>query len=422
MEKSFLRHTAAFLLSVLAAVAFLLLGACLPQKSIDANVLRSAQGMVQQGCYPRMADGAFASILDYTTDALILAESKATAISRWDTILTNPQFQYDSADGSAVEDLYLYAQDENPQPTKFYVQYWMGFRPVVRLLLTFLDYYQILRYTALAFFVLFAAVCCSIAGHLGPKSAFLFALSVIFVRPYVVAVSLQFSCCFLLAFGAMLLVPRVKKSWESLFFLELGCLTMYFDFYTTPIVTFGLPMIYLFLLRQQEEPVKLGRIGRNALSWVSGYGLMWLAKLALTSLLTSVDGLGTGFASFGGRVGITKTPGMESYYNPLTALRTVAASLYSDRQGKIILLAAVVITLALVIRQFRKGGHTLHQLGQNSQLLVLAALPIAWFILAAQPTANHHWFQYRGITVTFWALFAYLHLLLRPEERPETIR
>ena len=150
--------------------------------------------------------------------------------------------------------------------------------------------------------------------------------------------------------------------------------------------------------------------------------MKFITILAVTFFAGMGAGLGTGFASFGGRVGITKTPGMESYYNPLTALRTVAASLYSDRQGKLILLAAVVITLALLIRQFRKGGHTLHQLGQNSQLLVLAALPIAWFILAAQPTANHHWFQYRGIAVTFWALFAYLHLLLRPEEQPETIR
>ena len=49
-------------------------------------------------------------------------------------------------------------------------------------------------------------------------------------------------------------------------------------------------------------------------------------------------------------------------------------------------------------------------------LLMIAALPIIWFMVAAQPTGNHHWFQYRGIAVTFWAGFLYLQYLLTPKE------
>lgn len=421
MGKILLRHTTAFVLSVVVAIVFLLLGACLPQEPIDAHVRISAEGMAAQGCYPRMADHSFASTLDYTTDALILAESKATTITSWDTIFTNPLFQYDSAEGSAVENLYQYAQDPNPQPSGYYVQYWMGFRPIVRLLLCFLDYYQILRYTAVLFFLLFAAVFCSVANHSGTKCAFLFALSIILVRPHVVAVSLQFSCCFLIAFAAMLLMPWLHKhpKWESLFFLELGILTMYLDFYTTPILTFGLPMTYLSLLQLREGvDLKLGRIGINALNWSAGYGFMWLSKLILTSALTAADGCGVGFASFLGRIGVTKTPGMESYYHPLAALRTVAASLYSDREGKLVLLLVTTSLFALLAFRFWKGHHTLRDLGKHWQLLVLAFLPIAWFMIAAQPTANHHWFQYRGIAATFWAGFVYLQLVFQPKAEP----
>ena len=412
MKHPLVRHAAVFLLSIVFAISFLLLGACLPQGPIDANVLSSAKGMAEEGDYPRTADKSFASILDYTTDALILAESKATTISRWDTILTNPLYDYG---GATVEDLLDYAEDPDPQPTGYYVQYWMGFRTIMRLLLCFFDYYQILRYTAVVFFVLFAAVMCSLARHVGTKASFLFALSIIFVRPHVVAASLQFSCCFFIAFAAMLLVPKVTRKWESIFFLVLGIATQYFDFYTSPIITYGLPAIYLYLLQKETEAPGLKQIGVNACAWAAGYGLMWLAKLALTSVLTSANGIGQGFSAFAGRIGIEKTPGLEEYYNPVMAIRTVFVSLYSDPEGKLALFAAVAVTAVVLIYRFLKDRHSIRETLNHWQLVLIAALPVVWFVAAAQPTANHHWFQYRGIAVSFWAAFLWLQLLLQRE-------
>ena len=417
MKKTVLCQTAAFFLSILFAVAFLLAGACLPQGPIDANVLASAEAMLPDGDYPVIADKSYASMLDVTTDALILAESKATTISQWDTIFTNPL--YEQGEGGTVEHLYHYAAGESTEVSRYYVQYWMGFRPVMRLLLTFLDYYQIIRYVAFGFFVLLAAVMCSVAKHTDTRTAFLFALSMILIRPHIIAVSLQFSCCFFLAFPAMLLVPRLyqRPQWEGVFFLLLGIATMYFDFYTTPIITFGLPMIYLYAIGATEgKSISLPRIGAAALSWSVGYVGMWLAKLLLTSLLTGADGMGTGMASFMGRIGITKTPGLESYYNPIVALYTVAKSLFSDEKGKrILLLACAVVFLLLAIR-FLRCRCSFRDLLSHKALLVIAALPIIWFMVAAQPTGNHHWFQYRGIAVTFWAGFTYLQYLLQTKK------
>lgn len=421
MKQPIIRHITAFLLSVLLAVGFLLLGACIPQAPIDSNVRSSAEAMIREDVYPQMADHSFASTLDYITDALILAESQVTTISAPETIFTNPLFDY--GEESAAQNLLLYNLDQNPQPTRFYVQYWMGFRSVIRLLLSFLDYYQILRYTALLFFVLMAAVICSVASHAGTKAAFFFALSLILVRPHVIAVSLQFSCCFFIAFLAMLAVPGLKnrENLYSLFFLEFGILTQYFDFYTTPVLTFVLPMTYLWLLKNRDgNPLRLKQIGASILSWCAGYGLMWLAKLVLTSLFTEVDALGQGFASFSGRIGIEKVSGMEDYYSPIASVRSVFVSLYSDREGKLILLAACAAAFVLLVYRFLREKHRIRELGQHWQLLLLAALPVVWFIAAAQPTANHHWFQYRGIAGSFWAGFLYLQLLLQrhPDSLP----
>ncbi len=415
MKQTLLRHTVAFLLSVVLAVAFLLAGACLPQEPIDKNVHAAAPVMEEAGCYPMMADRSFASMLDVTTDALILLESKVTSIRQWETIFTNPlYFQEDNPDAAAPQ---LFGHSLEPHETvgKHYVQYWMGFRPVMRLLLSFLDYYQILRYTAVVFFLLLSAVLCSLANRLGTKTAFLFALSMITVRPHVISVSLQFSCCFLLAFGAMLLVPRIHehRKLESLFFLELGILTQYFDFYTTPVITFCLPMTYLCLLQVRDNRVSsLKTVAANALHWSTGYGCMWLAKLVLTSVLTPADGLGTGIASFFARIGVEKTEGLESYYSPLAALRSVAVTLYSDRDGLLILFAVAAACFVSLAVLFFRGKHGLRELGKYPQLLLLAALPVMWFMAAAQPTTNHHWFQYRSIAASFFAGFVWLQLLL----------
>lgn len=415
MKKTLIQHGTAFLLTLVLAIVLLLLGACLPQQPIDAHVLASAEAMLEDGSYPVVADKSFASMLDVTTDVLILSESKATTISQWETIFTNPL--YEEAERTPVEQLYLYASGEHTEISRYYVQYWMGFRPVIRLLLTFLDYHQILRYTAFAFFVLFAAVMCSISKHINPTAAFLFALSIILVRPHIIAVSLQFSCCFFIAFLAMLLAPRLQQNpkWETLFFLELGIVTMYFDFYTTPILTFGMPMLYLYTLRVCKGADNSAKqLGQNALAWCVGYVGMWLAKLLLTSSLTYANGVGTGFASFMERIGITKNPELASYYNPIMALRTVAMSLYSDQTGKWILLMVCGLSMMMLVFLFFYKKHSFRELLGHSSLLVIAALPIVWFMVAAQPTANHHWFQYRGIAVSFWAAFLYLQYLFAP--------
>ncbi len=422
MKHTLLRHAGAFLLSVVLAVAFLLAGACLPQGPIDANVHASASAMEAEGYYPMMADRSFASTLDTTTDALILLESKVTSIRQWDTILTNPLYLHEEDPDPEAPKLFEYSLDPHGQVGKYYVQYWMGFRPVIRLLLSFLDYYQILRYTAVVFFLLLSAVVCSMADRLGGKAAFLFAVSMMTVRPHVIAVSLQFSCCFLIAFAAMLLVPAIHRQtrWEALFFLELGILTQYFDFYTTPVITFCLPMTYLYLLQVRDHrPAGLKTIAANALHWSAGYGFMWLSKLILTSVLTGADGVGTGFASFFARIGVEKTEGLESYYSPLAALRSVAVSLYSDRKGLLLLLAAGAVCLVYLLVLFLRGKHHPKDLLQHGQLIVLAALPLVWFMAAAQPTANHHWFQYRSIMASFFAGFAYLQLVLQPVQSPK---
>jgi len=78
-----------------------------------------------------------------------------------------------------------------------------------------------------------------------------------------------------------------------------------------------------------------------------------------------------------------------------------------------VLFAAVAITFLVLLVRFLRDRHQLRELLNHWQLLFIAALPVIWFMAAAQPTANHHWFQYRGIAASFWAGFVYLQYLFQ---------
>lgn len=414
MKHSLARYCAAFLLSVIIAMGLLFLAACLPQGPIDTHVAESADIMVQEGCYPAIADGNHTSWLDNYTDSIILAESKAMTISQPETILTNPLYR--TVEDDPVTSLYDYVHSDNPQPTGSYARYWMGFRSVMRFLLLFLNHYQIRRYLSIAVLGLWAAVICSIATHIHPKAAFLFALSFIFVRPYIVVMSPHFSCCFLIAFLTMLLLPKLADQgrYDGLLFLELGIITMYFDFYSTPLVTFGLPFVYLYLLRRKQgrgDLTTLGRLLRSVAAWLAGYVGMWFAKMILTTVFTDVNGLENGLVSFIYRLGIKKSQGAESYYSLFKAVRAIWFALYSDGAGKVILSVAILAAVIVICIVFARRRVGLAGLKEHFVLLVVAALPLVWMLAAPQPTAIHYWFQYRSIAVSFWSFGMYCLLI-----------
>ena len=82
-------------------------------------------------------------------------------------------------------------------------------------------------------------------------------------------------------------------------------LTMYFDFYTSPTVVFGYPLVFMLIMDiKNGEKIKCCRIIRNAVVWLIGYVMMWLAKLTLTTIFTGYNGLQNGLKAFSQRVGI----------------------------------------------------------------------------------------------------------------------
>lgn len=406
-----LMYIGAFILTVALALGLLTLAAFLPQEPVDENVTLSASEILAE---PRQSAGhSFGETMSVTSESLMFMESKAMNHYDLSTVLSNPRFLYDESD-SFRDYLYLYANGHAPDRVESYSRYWMGFRVTLRLLLQKLDFWQIRRNTAYLFFILIAAVLCSIAKNTNTGLAFSFALSLVFVNPHFVSTSLQAFTCFCIAFVAMLAVPWIDRNpkWEHLFFMEIGMATMFFDFYSTPVLTFGLPMIYLYLLRwYQEKQTSIKTLFKNILAWCSGYGFMWLSKLILTSIFTSENAFDKAFYAFSSWVTPQSSSGSTTEgYGPISSLYYVLLSLVSDKDGAFIFLLVVLALLIVFFIRFRKAKLTPTHLLKHYMLVLIALLPVLWFIIAARPTVVHHHFQYRSILVSLWACVIYLYI------------
>lgn len=415
------KYVVAFCMTVVLAVSMLIGAAFLPQTPILMHVQESIAIAEHDIGYNYLFEETPSSKLDSGTDLMILRTSMSTNRRYLGSVLTNPVYTYDGLDewDDVPETLARLSYDIPSDNVWFYSRYWMGFRVWVRLALLFFHYGQIKRYLAFAFFTLFTAVICSVSKHTNSKLAFLFAMSIILVRPQVMAASMQFTCCFLIAFLVMLLVPWLSRheKWEGLFFMECGMITMYMDFYTVPMVAMGYPLLYLCLLkRDQPAGVSFKNILKNMAVWFAGYGFMWIAKLALTSALTSEDALQAGFQSFFKRVGIQKTQGLEKYYSVDAAFQAVRDAMFSETTGMVVYLLGVGIVLTVVIYKLAKGHSSLKNLRSSTPYLFMAAVPLLWFVITKQPVAIHGYFQYRNIALTHWAAGVFLYFLFAKKD------
>ena len=400
-KNQFWKYVSSFLVLLLSAILLLILCACFPAQRVNQRVKQSAVILVQQGDYPALSDMSDASVLDNFTDATMLMECMSMHISDISTILTNPKYIY--AD-TMVESLLQYTENETEEPTSYYARYWMGFRAILRPALTFLSYQEILLYHSFILFLLFSAVIISLTKHSCPCAAITFAISFILVRPHIICNSLQFSNCFLIAFTAMLLVPYVSKARSRfhLFFWQIGIVTMYFDFYTTPLITYALPAIYLWLLTHEEEDsMKTRDFFSTFAVWMAGYVLMWLAKLVLVDVFTGVSGLKTGLSAMGNW---TIRPVEGKSITPVTTFYRIAAAIVADREGACIWGIAILSTLLFLVKSKHDRMRYSKNIRTNKDLLIVTIYVFLWFLVTYKPTAVHYYFQYRSITVVYWSL------------------
>lgn len=411
----FIRLLSRYLILFLALISigsFLLLAAgLLPQKRVETNVLNSFNQLEAElvNSQPGILDYEnWACRLDVYTDLLMIDQSYFMNTRK------DPASIYKNSQHIGTVYTLHTAVEQHQEPNETYARYWGGFRVTVRMLLTFFNYTQIRRIISIAFLLLAGGVAMYLntrTKSIASSLAFLLTLGLLY--PSIITALLQYSCCFLIAMAGILLLPKREYKYltYAMYFFILGAMTQFFDFYTTPILTFGFPMLALLLMSQQEHPQRSTKqmfrlSGRGFAGWLAGYILMWIGKLSLTTIFTELNALDDGFGAAVDRIfNSTGNVGGSILYRTGLVIWRVFIRVFDK---PVYILVAAIGTFAVWLFLFILRKKTKKDLESSAVYLAVACLPLVWFIAVSGPTIQASWFQYRGIGVFLFGVLLFV--------------
>lgn len=424
-----LRYVGALCLAVAVGFALLYIaGLDTPsgalQKRVNEKIEQSCPLLLGEAEFPTVFSlrdqpgGTLEStVLDNSTESTMLNSAKyMNTLKDPLSILSNPRFH----SGQEINTLNLYLSTKGEEANDYYYRYWQGFRAFLRPMLWFLNYSairEVLRFIMLSLLALTAA---SIRRHAGLGIAIAFALSMAMMEFAIVSTQLQYAMCFAVAMAGMLALPRWRCRWaEHWLFFILGALTQYLDFYTVPIVTLGLPLIYLMCLSYSSKGAMMRKAFGCIAAWAFAYVGMWFVRLALAALLVDPSAFSNVFSKIDKWTGMVETESMAGITRA-DAFISVLSVCFS--KAHIILSVALTAVYGVYLLYVTLRRRTLGQrlFTPAWRCLPVALLPVGWIAVAYKATAWHVCFQYRSICVVIFAVLCFLTSLVSPiQEDPK---
>ena len=287
-----------------------------------------------------------------------------------------------------------------------YSYYWHGYVVLLRPLLLFLNYADMRVLNQLLQFLAVTALACMLYRRKGAPWAAL-ALTVYgLLLPMAVSQALQYSWVFYIGMAGSLTVVRLhdwlaEKQRIYFLFLILGMLTCYMDLLTYPLFTWGIPMIWWFIMGNDEEPAKsqLVSVILCGVAWICGYGGLWMGKWLIGGIILQRPIWEQAWHEVQYRAGTLS--GSDGY--DVSHLKVLLRNLvvYKSIQDVFPLGCWIVWWGCRVVRRSR----ALYA-GNTPALLLIALSPVAWYIVLHNHTYVHSSFTYRIWVVTLTALLA----------------
>ena len=393
----------------------LVIAAVLPENRVRANIRRSLPLLQAEGDRPRIGgEGKDAQLANWTDSLMLNIIYNIEPHKPFKSAMEANYFAEPGKDlsrGSMIDSFAFQLENDLPANTS-YARYWHGYLVILRPLFLFFTLSEIRRVYQFVFLVLFASIAYLVGKRICFGAVLIFAVSLASINFLLIPLSFQYSSVFLIAFIAsviVLLFKRLSLSSMGLLFLIIGALTSFVDLLTAPLVTFGLPVILVYLIGLQNkhypslrEAFKMLLV--TGLFWGMGYGLLWASKWLVASMFLPQNVISDGLV----RIFTRSWGDFPSYLNqdvPLFvhALRRNAALMFTASKPQTWGFLAVLIGwVCLLIFRHKPWEQVKFVL----PLVVMALFPYAWYIFAANHSVVHAHFTYRIQLVTVLASLA----------------
>lgn len=376
----------------------------LPVQSMNRNMKESAETFQQEGTYPRVMSriGGKASQLDNFTDALMLLNAGYDGIES-----SNEKamcvFRVNKIGSSPTDALIAYGNNEENLSAEEYPRYWHAYLLILKPLIAFFTYEQIRIINGMCQIILIGFFSyMMIKKKYGRYLAAFFSMY-IFLNPFALIYSLQFSTVFYLFMIGMLAIllyhVKLKKNNRYLyFFMVMGILTSYFDFLTYPLATFGMPIIMLQLVDFENNwRNKTKNILQYAFCWSFGYVGMWAGKWCVATLLLDQNIFMNAYAAIQSRTAM-KTDTEELSIFLVIKNNIIAGNIF------------MIPTLVVIFYYLKKLKINIF-FNMNKiyiPYIIIAICPLLWYFMATNHSHIHFWFTYRELSITIFSMIVML--------------
>ncbi len=372
----------------------------LPTEPMRAHLAEAAVVLSGEREYHRVIPGVVSTQLDNYTDSWMMGNA----------VYDSPRPVYEraltctSADfgGGPLDGLVRYLGAEKGYREVDYTRYWHGYLVLLKPFFLLFDYADLRVFNVivqlLLVFLIFRAF--SKAGY--ELEAWGYVLSVLFMMPVVIPLSIQFSVIFYLTnFSVLVLLKAydwiVEQNSLLLYFQLIGMCASYFDLLTYPTASLGVPLVCILLLGADRDSwTKVKNVVSLSVSWGFGYGAMWAGKWILSTLVLRDNVMANALSQILLRASHTQNG------ERLTVLDTWLRNVEFYFEKPYLILIALCLA-AVFAGIFRSRGQLADVCIDSIPFLLVAVMPFMWYALAGQHSYEHHWFTFRGLVTTVFA-------------------
>ncbi|MBQ9983591.1 MAG: hypothetical protein IJP29_03295 [Lachnospiraceae bacterium] len=388
-----------FLLTIIECFALTMV-ATIPQKDIQQHTIESADILLENEVFFHINQQDYASQIDRYADSILL--NIAWSYNENQPLESIMRSSYYYRETHNENDNLKVAVTTNEQPNKDYIRYWHGSNIIVRPLLLITNINGIYILNAIILFFLGITSFILLWKNVGKASAICLLIACITVSIWYVPFSLEYAWCMILMFIATILsffLYRKSDTTLFCFFVILGNLTAYFDFLSTETITYTIPIIFVFLLKQKEfgscttaHYMKFSF--QTGISWLGGYASAWIMKWTLASIVLQTNAVESGLAQANTRM-VQGTDNLSFFSQSIGAIiRNLVCLFPFSFMKNNALLACFLTTIAIMIIYylFKRDKHNTLSI----ILALIALLPYIRFFFVSNHSYLHYFFTYRA--------------------------
>ncbi|MFT3982328.1 MAG: hypothetical protein QM697_00360 [Lachnospiraceae bacterium] len=403
--------------SIIIGYLLLVLVYMIPSGSVLIGCANSIPIFQQEGTYPIIISGYQNSQLDNYTDGAMF-NNVIYSGQESPFVKAAACFQYRFEDENPMESFLSYLWMEEDYSIITYSRYWHGFLVILKPLLIFMNYADVRVLNGLFQALLLAGIVWQLVKNRLERYILPMLLTVFYLVPMILAMSLQYSSVYNIALAAtlFLLIFHEKIDVKDLyaeFFLVTGILTSYFDLLTYPLITLGFPLIFITIMKQRKKKTIKSLflfIAGCSFSWGVGYVGMWMGKWIIAVL---VLGIGT----FSEVAAALQSRSLNGAVKGGISLREVIQNNFKLLERPIYKMIPSMLLLyhafQIIARRIRPKELAMRGL----PFLFIISMPFFWYLLTADHANVHSWFTYRTLSIAILGFFSMLTVM--SEKRQE---